>query len=125
LVHAAIIGKLNYLEKSTRPDIAYAMHQCARFTSNPKVEQAKAVKAIGRYLAAAVDKGLIYHPNASGLECYADADFAGNWNKDVSEDDKNTTRSRSGFVIKYAGCHRYGDHDCKPSLCIVLPKVNI
>ena len=31
-----IIGQLNFLEKSTRPDIAYAVHQCARFSSNPK-----------------------------------------------------------------------------------------
>jgi hypothetical protein len=31
-----IIGKLNFLEKSTRPEIAYAVHQCARFASNPR-----------------------------------------------------------------------------------------
>jgi hypothetical protein len=30
-----IIGKLNFLEKSTRPDIAYVVRQCARFASNP------------------------------------------------------------------------------------------
>jgi len=27
-----IIGQLNFLEKSTRLDIAYAVHQCARFS---------------------------------------------------------------------------------------------
>ena len=26
-----VIGKLNYLDKGTRPDITYATHQCARF----------------------------------------------------------------------------------------------
>jgi len=31
-----IIGQLYFLEKSTRPDIAYVVHQCARFSSNPK-----------------------------------------------------------------------------------------
>lgn len=36
--YRSVIGKLNYLEKSTRPDIAYAVHQCARFASNPKIE---------------------------------------------------------------------------------------
>ena len=27
--YQSILGKLNYLEKSTRPDLAYAVHQCA------------------------------------------------------------------------------------------------
>ena len=33
--YRSVIGKLNFLEKSTRPDIAYAVHQCARFSANP------------------------------------------------------------------------------------------
>jgi hypothetical protein len=33
------IGKLNYyLEKSTRPDISYAVHKCAFFSASPKNE---------------------------------------------------------------------------------------
>ena len=48
--YKSVIGKMNYLEKSTRPDIAYATHQCARFSSNPKIEHSNAVKRIGRYL---------------------------------------------------------------------------
>lgn len=53
----SIIGKLNYLEKSTRPEIAYAVHQCARFSSCPKQSHAEAVKQIGRYLAGTKEKG--------------------------------------------------------------------
>jgi hypothetical protein len=34
-----VIGKLLYLKKSTRPDIACAVHQCARFSANPKTNQ--------------------------------------------------------------------------------------
>ena len=30
------IGMLTYLQGTTRPDIAMAVHQCARFSSNPK-----------------------------------------------------------------------------------------
>jgi hypothetical protein len=30
-----VIGKLLYLEKSTRPDISCAIHQCARHCANP------------------------------------------------------------------------------------------
>lgn len=99
-----IIGKLNYLEKSTRPDIAYAVHQCARFSSDPRTEHAKAVKAIARYLAATKDKGIIFKPNYDGLECYSDADFSGNWLKETAEVDPTTARSRTGYVLKYGGC---------------------
>jgi hypothetical protein len=57
--HRLVIGKLNFLEKSTRPEIAYAVHQCARFLSYPKKSHANAVKSLCRYLAATKDKGLI------------------------------------------------------------------
>jgi hypothetical protein len=102
--YRSVIGKLNYLEKSTRPDIAYAVHQCARFMEDPKVEHTKAVKAIGRYLLATKDKGIICKPNEKSLECYSDADFAGNWNKIECEYNRDTARSRTGYIIKYAGC---------------------
>jgi hypothetical protein len=79
--YRAMIGKLNYLAQSTRPDIAYAVHQCARFSKDPKDEHRKAVKGIGRYLAGTRNKGLLWEPDNTGLECYSDADFAGNWDK--------------------------------------------
>ena len=31
----SMVGKLNCLEKTSRPKIVYAVHQCARFASNP------------------------------------------------------------------------------------------
>jgi hypothetical protein len=43
-------------------------------------------------------------PEQKGFECYVDADFAGNWDKDSTMDDPDTARSRSGFVISYANC---------------------
>ena len=39
-----------------------------------------------------------------GFECYCDADFAGNWNKAGVEHDPSTAKSRSGWIIFYAGC---------------------
>ncbi len=54
-----VIRKPSYLEKSTRPDKACALHQCARFCANPKTKHAKALKQIGRYLLSNEDKGLI------------------------------------------------------------------
>jgi hypothetical protein len=98
-----LIGKMLYLEKSTRPDIAYAVHQCARFASDPRVEHAKAVRWIGRYLKGTRDKGLILKPLEQSFECFVDSDFAGNWDpRDTI--DPATAKSRSGFIIKYAGC---------------------
>ena len=40
----SLIGKLNFLEKSTRPDISVRVHQCARFSEAPRKRHAEAVK---------------------------------------------------------------------------------
>ena len=45
-----VIGMLNYLQGSTRPDISMATHQCARFSSDPKASHERAVRYIGKYL---------------------------------------------------------------------------
>jgi hypothetical protein len=99
-----VIGKLLYLEKSTRPDISCAVHQCARFCANPKTKHAEAVKRIGRYLLATKDKGLIMTPTKEGMECWVDASHASEWSNKAAPDDPNTARSRMGYVITYAGC---------------------
>ena len=102
--YRSVIGKLNYLEKCTRPDISYATHQCARFTENPKVEHGKAVRWIARYLKGTRNEGIIMQPKVSNdLELYVDADFAGNWVKTESSD-RDTARSRHGYVVMYHGC---------------------
>ena len=103
--YRAIIGRLNFLEKSTRPDIAYAVHQCARFSTNPKASHGKAVEHIVHYLRGTRDKGIILKPDfTKSLEAYADADFAGNWFKRDAEFDSNTAKSRSGYLISFLGC---------------------
>ena len=61
--YRSVIGKLNFLEKSTRPDILVSMHQCARFSERPKRSHVEAVKRIGRYLLATKDKGLLIRLN--------------------------------------------------------------
>jgi hypothetical protein len=48
---------------------------------------------------------MIYRPNNDkSFDVYADSDFAGNWDKDEANEDADTARSRTGFVIMYAGC---------------------
>jgi len=99
-----VIGKLLYLEKSTRPDISCAVHQCARHCDNLKIQHTAAVKRIGRYLLGTKDKGLIMRPNQEGMECWVDAAHASEWNNKTASNDPNTARSRMGCVITYAGC---------------------
>jgi hypothetical protein len=41
--YRSVVGKTNFLEKLTRPDIAVATHQCARFSWDPKQSHADAL----------------------------------------------------------------------------------
>jgi hypothetical protein len=91
-----VIGKLLYLEKSTRPDIACAVHQYARFCAKPKTKHAEAVKRIGRYLLATKDKGLIMKPDKSGMKCWVDSAHASKWSHKTASNDPCTARSRMG-----------------------------
>ena len=102
--YRSVIGKLNFLEKSTRPDISYAVHQCARFAANPKQIHGRAVKQIGRYLASTRTLGILLNPQEdANFDVYADADFCGNFNKtDMPRTDM--AQSRTGYIIFYGGC---------------------
>jgi hypothetical protein len=76
--YRSVIGKLNFLEKSTRPEFAYAVHQCARFVENPTKLHGEAVKRIGRYLLNSPDKGIILKPSSTeSFDCWVDASHAG------------------------------------------------
>ena len=99
-----VIGKLNFLEKSMRPDISISMHQCARFSENPRRSHAEAVKHIWCYLLSSRDKGLIIRPNKLWhFDCWVDADFAGNWQQCDAHVDPMTSKSRSGWLVRFAG----------------------
>ena len=102
--YRSIVGKLNFLEKSTRPNIAYAVHQCACFSSQPKASHGDAIKRITRYLLGTKTKGIILSPGNHSFACWADADFVGNWNATIAMEDMTTARSRSGYIITYASC---------------------
>jgi hypothetical protein len=102
--YRGVVGKLNFLEKSTRPELAYAVHQCARFCQNPKKSHGEAVKRIGRYLLATRDKGIILDPKECSFDCWVDASHAGEWKKKSAMNDPTTAKSRMGFVIMFAGC---------------------
>jgi hypothetical protein len=54
--HRSVLGKGNYLEKFTRPDITMATHQCVRFLSDPKQSHAGALQYVGKYLSGMTAK---------------------------------------------------------------------
>lgn len=113
-----VIGKLNYLEKGSRSDIAYIVHQCARFVESPKKEHGDALRWLGRYLKATKDKGTIYTPvESKGLEVYVDASFSQDWNPSEA-DDRDTARSRHGYYIMYAGCPILWKSQLQTEICL-------
>ena len=56
--YASVVGMLMYLVNS-RPEIAFAVHQCARFTHGTKHSHEKAVLQISKYLKGNLNEGLI------------------------------------------------------------------
>ena len=102
--YRAAIGMLNYLQGSTRPDISMAVHQSARFCTDPKITHERAVMRIGKYLLNSKDRGSKFTPDYSkGIECYVDADFAGSWDKADADNPQNVL-SRTGYILYYCGC---------------------
>ena len=56
---------LLYLSGHSRPDIIHNVHQCARFTFNPKLSHKRALIQIAKYLKATGNRGLIVDPDKS------------------------------------------------------------
>jgi hypothetical protein len=76
------VGKLNFLEKSTRPDISYVTHQVARFSEVPKASHGEAIKYIVKYLGDTCNDGIILRPvEDKPFEIFADVDFVRNWHQ--------------------------------------------
>ena len=104
--YASVVGMMMYLCNNTRPDIAFAVNQCARYTHHPTEKHANYLRQVGKYLKGTDDKGLVLNPSKNGdisITSYVDADFAGLWNKD-EEHDPHCVRSRAGWIIMIAGC---------------------
>ena len=81
-----------------------SVHQCARFSKQPKRSHAEVVKRIGRYLLATRGKGLIICPNMHKyFEFWVDADFSGNWRQQDAHNDTMTSKSRLGWIVHFAG----------------------
>ena len=102
--YASVVGMLMYLSSNSRPDIQYAVHQCARFTHFPKKSHEDAIHRLCRYLKGTKEKGLILKPSDDlTLDCYVDADFAGLYYVEDHQDPV-CVKSRTGYCLTLGGC---------------------
>ncbi len=61
--YPSVIGKLNYLAQTTRPDIVYATHQLAKYSSDPREPHGEAVLYLICYLKKTQDLGTRFKPD--------------------------------------------------------------
>jgi hypothetical protein len=90
-----LIGSLQYLANTTRPDISQAVSLLARYRAAPTTSHMKGGLRVVRYLLGTKDKGLIYGGKGKqDLVGYVDSDFAG---------DVDSRKSTTGFVFMVNG----------------------
>ena len=93
-----------FLEKFTRSDIDYSVHQWPRFSEDLIQSHNKSVNNLVRYLVVTKDKSLILDLRYHYFKCWANTGFQGNCFKQEAHFNSDTARSRTGFEITYAGC---------------------
>ena len=103
--YRSLIGMMNYLVNCSQPELAFAVHQCARFCNSPKLSHEQAVKRIIRYLLHVQhtgNQGILFQPNPShSIHTFVDASFAGDWNTSWG-DEPSSVFSRTGYLITFA-----------------------
>ena len=101
------VSSLLWLANGTRPDIAYAVDQVARYMENPGPQHWEAVLRILWYLKGSQDKGIVFTWDVTGKDTsgyfsypkadaniFVDADHAGH---------KDDRRSVTGYVFMLSG----------------------
>ena len=58
-----------------------------------------------------------------GFQCYCEADFLGNWNNQFTATDPSTTKSRSGWIVFYAGCPIIWSSKLQSQVTLLTPEV--
>jgi hypothetical protein len=100
LDYRGLVGSLNYLATTSRPDVAFVAHSLSSYLENPGREHWTAGKHVLRYLQGTKDFKLVFQHDPDGLVLrgYADADYAGHI---------DTRRSTSGHCFSLqrgSGC---------------------
>ena len=116
--YPAAVGMLLYISSNTRPDIQYAVHQVARHSHSPKKSHGQALKRIVRYLIGTADQGIICTPDLNeGLNCYVDADFAGQFGYE-DDQDPVSVKSSAGFTLTLFGCPILWSSKIQSEVCL-------
>ena len=99
--YAKLLGELQFLTNSTRPDIAYAINKLAAYTTNLNLQHVGALKQLIRYLKGTKNLGTIYSATSQNelqkgnnlFHGYADAAYA----------NMDDYKSVSGYVFIVGG----------------------
>jgi Reverse transcriptase (RNA-dependent DNA polymerase) len=85
-----LIGTLNYLSITTRPDISFAVSSLSRYLDSPTLRHWQAGLRVARYLKGTRELGITFKPTTTiNLNLYVDASF---------NVDKNG-RGQNGYVV--------------------------
>jgi hypothetical protein len=90
--YAQLLGELQFVANTTRPDIAYAVNRLASYMANPSMQHQTAAKHILRYLAGTKTHGITYtHTPDSDLSLIGYADAA--------HKNRDDAKSTTGYVF--------------------------
>jgi hypothetical protein len=89
--YPSVLGMMGYIQANSRPDIAFAVLQCARFAHKMKRSHEQALEQIGQYLKGKMDQGLILRPQKFD---------GGEFSTDVYVD-AECVKSRTGYIIEW------------------------
>ena len=82
---------------NTRPDIAFAVNNCARYMNNPDNTYFYALDRIWQYIRTTQTKGLKFSFNNNNIELkgFINSDWGGNY---------STRKSTTGFIFLLGQC---------------------
>jgi hypothetical protein len=87
-----LLGELQFIANTTRPDIAFAVNQLASFTANPSMQHHTALKRILRYLSGMRTYGITYK--------YAlETAISFNGFSDAAYQNRDDMKSTTGYVF--------------------------
>ena len=96
--YASVVGILLYQCGQTHPNIAFAVHQCVRYTFCPTMHHELALICIGWYLKGTMDKDLVLSPYTPCINCYPDDAFASLYGHEDSQD-PHCSHSCTSYLI--------------------------